>query len=247
MARLARRIGEKRFLKIVRAVLNAGMMQGGVVIGRHEGTPEGGPLSPVLAELLLDDLDQDLEQRGHRFCRYADDCIIYVRSKAAGKRVMAYVTAFIEGHLRLEVKDKKSAVAPDEERSFLSHRYLSSGEDRSRTERPHPREAAASTVGPAQPGHRVGADVRRIERLHGGMGHVAPPRRLEGRSGRAPRMASMQTSVSAQLARVLPISAASGSPRASAIGRIASSTGRTSFSMRLACCAHRSANGCRGS
>ena len=80
MARLARRIGDKRLLRIVRSFLNAGMMQSGVVIERHEGTPQGGPLSPLLANLLLDDLDKELERRGHRFCRYADDCNIYVRS-----------------------------------------------------------------------------------------------------------------------------------------------------------------------
>jgi RNA-directed DNA polymerase len=127
MARLARRIGDKRLLKIVRAFLNAGMMQGGVVIERHEGTPQGGPLSPLLANLLLDDLDKELERRGHRFCRYADDCNIYVRSQAAGERVMASVVAFLEGRLRLRVNAQKSAVAPVWERSFLGHRLLSDG------------------------------------------------------------------------------------------------------------------------
>ncbi|MGQ0673122.1 MAG: group II intron reverse transcriptase/maturase [Hyphomicrobium sp.] len=127
MARLARRIGDKRLLKIVRGFLNAGMMQGGVVIERHEGTPQGGPLSPLLANLLLDDLDKELERRGHCFCRYADDCNIYVRSKAAGDRVMASVVAFIEGRLRLKVNRQKSAVAHVEERSFLGHRLLRGG------------------------------------------------------------------------------------------------------------------------
>ena len=82
MARLARRVGDKRLLKIIRRFLEAGLMQEGVCIARHEGTPQGGPLSPLLANLLLDDLDKELERRGHRFCRYADDCNIYVRSKA---------------------------------------------------------------------------------------------------------------------------------------------------------------------
>lgn len=127
MARLARRIGDKRLLRIIRAFLNAGMMQGGVVIERHEGTPQGGPLSPLLANLLLDDLDKELERRGHCFCRYADDCNIYVRSEAAGERVMASVTAFIEGRLRLKVNRQKSAVASVEERSFLGHRLLPEG------------------------------------------------------------------------------------------------------------------------
>jgi RNA-directed DNA polymerase len=127
MARLARRIGDKRLLKIVRRFLEAGMMQGGVVIERHEGTPQGGPLSPLLANLLLDDLDKELERRGHRFCRYADDCNIYVRSAVAGERVMGSVVAFIEGGLRLKVNRQKSAVAHVEERSFLGHRLLRGG------------------------------------------------------------------------------------------------------------------------
>lgn len=127
MARLARRIGDKRLLRVVRRFLEAGMMQGGVVIERHEGTPQGGPLSPLLANLLLDDLDKELERRGHRFCRYADDCNIYVRSEVAGERVMASVVAFIEGSLRLKVNGRKSAVAHVEERSFLGHRLLRGG------------------------------------------------------------------------------------------------------------------------
>ena len=127
MSRLARRTGDKRLLKIVRGFLNAGMMQGGVVIERHEGTPQGGPLSPLLANLLLDDLDKELERRGHRFCRYADDCNIYVASQVAGERVMASVVDFLEGRLRLKVNRQKSAVAHVEERSFLGHRLLRGG------------------------------------------------------------------------------------------------------------------------
>lgn len=127
MSRLARRIGDKRLLRIIRAFLNAGMMQGGICIERHEGTPQGGPLSPLLANLLLADLDKELERRGHCFCRYADDCNIYVRSEAAGERVMASVTAFLEGKLRLKVNTKKSAVAPISDRSFLGHRLLPDG------------------------------------------------------------------------------------------------------------------------
>ena len=127
MARLARRVGDKRLLRIVRRFLEAGMMQGGVVIERYEGTPQGGPLSPLLANLLLDDLDKELERRGHRFCRYADDCNIYVASRVAGDRVMASVVAFLEGKLRLKVNREKSAVAHVEERSFLGHRLLRGG------------------------------------------------------------------------------------------------------------------------
>ncbi len=127
MSRVARRIGDKRLLRIIRRFLQADMMQDGVCIARNEGTPQGGPLSPLLANLLLDDLDQELERRGHRFCRYADDCNIYVRSMAAGQRVMDSVTQFLEEKLRLRVNRQKSAVAPVGERKFLGHRLLLNG------------------------------------------------------------------------------------------------------------------------
>lgn len=128
MARLARHVGDKRLLKIIRRFLEAGMMQDGVCVARHEGTPQGGPLSPLLANLLLDDLDKELQRRGHCFCRYADDCNIYVRSKVAGERVLASVTDFLERKLRLRVNREKSAVAFIEERKFLGHRLLRGGE-----------------------------------------------------------------------------------------------------------------------
>jgi RNA-directed DNA polymerase len=127
MSRLARRIGDTRLLRITRRFLAAGMMQYGVSTVRHEGTPQGGPLSPLLSNLLLDDLDKELEGRGHRFCRYADDCNIYVRSQAAGERVMASVTGFLESRLRLRVNREKSAVAPVEERKFLGYRLGAGG------------------------------------------------------------------------------------------------------------------------
>jgi RNA-directed DNA polymerase len=116
MGRLARRIADKRLLRIIRRLLEAGIMRDGVVIERYEGTPQGGPLSPLLANLLLDELDKELERRGHCFCRYADDCNIYVRSQAAGERVMASVTRFLEKRLRLRVNRTKSAVAHVSER-----------------------------------------------------------------------------------------------------------------------------------
>jgi RNA-directed DNA polymerase len=127
MSRIARRIGDKRLLRIIRGFLQAGLMQEGVCVSREEGTPQGGPLSPLLANLLLDDLDQLLESRGHRFCRYADDCNIYVRSMAAGNRVMESVVRFLEGKLKLKVNRDKSAVAPVGERKFLGHRLLLNG------------------------------------------------------------------------------------------------------------------------
>jgi RNA-directed DNA polymerase len=126
-ARLGRWVGDKRMLKVIGRFLRAGLMQNGVCLTREEGTPQGGPLSPLLANLLLDDLDKELEKRGHRFCRYADDCNIYVQSQAAGERVLASVTTFLEKKLRLRVNREKSAVAPVLERKFLGHRLLPGG------------------------------------------------------------------------------------------------------------------------
>jgi RNA-directed DNA polymerase len=127
MSRLARRVADKRLLRIVRAFLTAGIMVNGVCIEQDEGTPQGGPLSPLLANLLLDDLDKELEKRGHRFCRYADDCNIYVQSKAAGERVMSSVIQFLEQRLKLRVNRAKSAVAYCEKREFLRYRLLAGG------------------------------------------------------------------------------------------------------------------------
>jgi RNA-directed DNA polymerase len=112
MARVARRVKDKRVLLLIRRFLQAGMMEGGVVSARTEGTPQGGPLSPLLSNILLDELDRELERRGHRFVRYADDCNVYVRSKAAGERVMASLERFLGKRLRLLVNREKSAFAP---------------------------------------------------------------------------------------------------------------------------------------
>ena len=127
MSRLARHISDKRLLKIIRRFLETGVMVNGVCIERYEGTPQGGPLSPLLANLLLDDLDKELERRGHRFCRYADDCNIYVRSEAAGKRVMESVTRFLQKRLKLRVNRGKSAVAEVKDRKFLGYKLLTDG------------------------------------------------------------------------------------------------------------------------
>jgi RNA-directed DNA polymerase len=121
MSRLTRRISDKRVLGLIRRYLQAGMMAGGVVSPRAEGTPQGGPLSPLLSNILLDELDKELERRGHKFCRYADDCNIYVRSKAAGERVMKSVIEFLTRCLRLKVNAEKSAVARPWERKFLGY------------------------------------------------------------------------------------------------------------------------------
>lgn len=119
MSRLARKIGDKRLLKIIRRFLESGIMQDGVCIERHEGTPQGGPLSPLLSNILLDEVDKELEKRGHKFCRYADDQNVYVRSRLAGERVFKSMKQFLEKKLKLKVNDQKSAVALVNERKFL--------------------------------------------------------------------------------------------------------------------------------
>ena len=121
MARVARKVGDERVLKLVRRYLEAGLMEGGITSMRTEGTPQGGPLSPLLSNILLDDLDRFLEKRGLSFCRYADDCNIYVGSKRAGERVMQAVTAFLEAVLKLKINASKSAVARPWERKFLGY------------------------------------------------------------------------------------------------------------------------------
>jgi RNA-directed DNA polymerase len=125
MGRLARRISDKRILRLIRRYLQAGVMVNGVVQERYEGTPQGGPLSPLLSNILLDELDQELERRGHKFCRYADDCNIYVRSERSGKRVMETIEGFLWKKLKLKVNRQKSAVARPQERQFLGFSFTS--------------------------------------------------------------------------------------------------------------------------
>jgi len=121
LARVGRKVKDARVLKLIRRYLEAGMMEGGIASARSEGTPQGGPLSPLLSNVLLDDLDRELEQRGHRFCRYADDCNIYVKSERSGQRVRQSITTFLEQRLKLKVNATKSAVARPWERKFLGY------------------------------------------------------------------------------------------------------------------------------
>jgi len=150
MARVARRVGDKRLLRLIRRYLEAGIMIEGVVSPREEGTPQGGPLSPLLSNILLDDLDKELERRGHRFCRYADDCNVYVKSKAAGDRVMESIARFLGKRLRLMMNRDKSAVDRPWNRKFLGY-----------TMTPHRRPKLKVAPGSVK---RVKAHIREIVR-----------------------------------------------------------------------------------
>jgi RNA-directed DNA polymerase len=132
MAAIARRVNDKRMLKLIRAFLESGVMENGLVSPVEEGTPQGGPLSPLLSNLVLDELDRELERRQHRFVRYADDCNIYVASERAGKRVMQSMTSFIRRRLKLKVNEAKSAVARPQERKFLGFSFTGGKEPKRR-------------------------------------------------------------------------------------------------------------------
>src|SRR5215475_4037001 len=130
MAAVAERVADKRMLKLIRAFLKAGVMEDGLVSPMDEGTPQGGPISPLTQKVILDELDRELERRGHRFVRYADDCNIYVDSERAGQRVMESVTRFITQKLKLKVNEAKSAVARPQERKFLGFSFTAGPEVR---------------------------------------------------------------------------------------------------------------------
>jgi group II intron reverse transcriptase/maturase len=121
MARVARKVKDRRVLQLIRRYLTAGMLEGGIVSPRVKGTPQGGPLSPLLSNILLDELDKELERRGHAFCRYADDCNVYVHSRRSAERVMDSLTWFLEQRLKLKVNCSKSAVGRPWERTFLGY------------------------------------------------------------------------------------------------------------------------------
>src|SRR5215468_9302561 len=132
MAAIARRVSDKRMLKLIRAFLESGVMENGLVSPVEEGTPQGGPLSPLLSNLVLDELDRELERRQHRFVRDADDCNIYVARERAGKRVMHSVTSFLQRRLKLKVNEAKSAVARPQERKFLGFSFTYGAEPKLR-------------------------------------------------------------------------------------------------------------------
>ena len=127
MAKIAERVSDKRLLKLIRAFLTAGVLEDGLVNPVDEGTPQGGPLSPLLSNIVLDEFDRELERRGLRFARYADDSNIYVRSRRAGERVMESITRFITTKLKLKVNEQKSAVARPWERKFLGFSFTNAG------------------------------------------------------------------------------------------------------------------------
>lgn len=120
---ISEKIEDKRVLKLIRKYLNSGIMLNGIMIKSEEGAPQGGPLSPLLSNILLDELDKELEKRGHKFCRYADDCNIYIKSKRAGKRVLESITKFLEQKLKLKVNLEKSAVSNPSKRKFLGYSF----------------------------------------------------------------------------------------------------------------------------
>jgi RNA-directed DNA polymerase len=130
MSRLKQGIGDKRLLRLINNYLKAGLMSDGLIGQRTAGTPQGGPLSPLLSNIVLDELDQELEKRGHKFCRYADDCNIYVKSEKAGHRVMESVIKFIEGKLKLRVNREKSGVRHCEKVKFLGFTVMKEGKIR---------------------------------------------------------------------------------------------------------------------
>jgi len=127
MYSLSQKIGDKHLLRLIRKYLQSGILTGGMISQQTEGTPQGSPLSPLLSNIVLDELDKELERRGHLFCRYADDCNIYVKSQKAGERVMESIGKFIEGRLKLKINRHKSKVVPSDETKFLGYRLVKDG------------------------------------------------------------------------------------------------------------------------
>ena len=174
MAQIAKRVDDKRLLKLIRAFLNAGVMENGLISPSVEGTPQGGPLSPLLSNIVLDELDRELERRGHRHVRYADDCNIYVRSERAGQRVMKSITRFITQRLKLKVNETKSAVARPQERKFLGFSFTRRPRDQTSDcsegsgalQRQNPGDHATGQ------GHKHRDDSEATGHLYGGMARL---------------------------------------------------------------------------
>lgn len=165
MSALAREIEDKRVLKLIRAFLNAGVMENGLVRPSEEGTPQGGPLSPFLSNIVLDELDRELESRGHRFVRYADDCNIYVRSERAAQRVMKSVSIFITRRLKLKVNESKSAVARPQERKFLGFSFTGGKDPNRRKIAPQAIEKFKEKIRQRTDRHHNASFEKRIENL----------------------------------------------------------------------------------
>lgn len=197
MSRLEQGIADRRVLGLIRQMLRAKVvLPDGVVVASERGTPQGGPLSPLLSNIVLDELDQELSERGHRFVRYADDCNVYVRSERAGQRVMASLTSFIERRLKLKVNSKKSSVAKPHERKFLSlklHRLKSTGIVRILVADPALRklETELKVLTPRNWGQSIDDCIRRVNVLLRGLaGILCDLRRETARHSRANRRAS---------------------------------------------------------
>lgn len=164
MARVARKVKDKRVLKLIRAYLTSGIMINGAIILNDKGTPQGSPLSPLLSNIILDDLDKELEKRGHKFCRYADDQNVYVKSERAGQRVFDSVTKFLWNNLKLKINSQKSAVAPAQRRKFLGYSFIGKKEPRIRLAN-QTQERFKARVREITRGHRSQPIEERIQQL----------------------------------------------------------------------------------
>ena len=164
MARVARKVKDKRVLKLIRAYLMSGIMAHGAIILNEKGTPQGSPLSPLLSNIILDDLDKELENRGHRFCRYADDQNVYVKTERAGQRVFDSVTKFLWDTLKLKINTKKSAVAPAQRRKFLGYSFIGKKNPRVRLAN-QTQERFKERVREITRGHRSQPIKERIQQL----------------------------------------------------------------------------------
>lgn len=176
MARVARKVKDKRLLKLIRRYLTAGLMDGGLVQPRSQGTPQGGPLSPLLSNILLDDFDRELDKRGHCFCRYADDCNVYVRTERAGQRAMDTLSRYLEEKLKLRVNRQKSAVARVWERKFLGYSFTAQKDARLRLPEVSRRRFRGQGTGGAQsqPGTLDPTGDRGAQPAAAGLGDLLP-------------------------------------------------------------------------